>query len=171
MQNGSKRNPWWVTGLTDGEGCFSAGVYFRQGVGRRGPYAKVDATTKFSLALRADDQEVVYGLQAYFGCGEVYDKESSPALRHRGHVHPQKIFMVCKLEDLIEKIVPHFEAYPLQSKKQRDFEAWKSVLSYIRENLSGTKGWARRFPDRVAHLQQMCLTLSRGRSFDAQEVN
>ena len=127
--------------------------------------------TKFSLALRADDTKVIHGLKSYFDCGEVYNKESSPALRHRGHVNPQKLFLVCKLDDLIEKVVPHFEAYPLQSKKQRDFEAWKSILFYIRENLSGTKGWTRRFPGQVAHLQQMCLTLSQGRSFDTQGVH
>lgn len=169
--NSTDWNPWWVTGLTDGEGCFQAGVYFRQGVGRRGPYSKVDATTKFSLALRADDTQVVSRLKNFFGCGEIYNKESSPALRHRGHVNPQKLFMVGKLDDLLEKIVPHFEAYPLQSKKYRDFEVWKSILLYIQENLSGTKGWARRFPDRITHLQQMCLKLSQGRSFDMQEVN
>jgi hypothetical protein len=160
-----------VTGITDGEGCFQANVSLRFGTGRKGTFTRVDALTKFSLALRADDQVVVNGLKGFFGCGEVYDKEPSPALRHRGHVNPQKLFMVCKLDHLIEKVVPHFEAYPLQSKKQRDFEAWKSILFYIRENLSGTKGWARRFPDRIAHLQSMCVTLSQGRSFDTQEVH
>lgn len=49
-------NPWWVTGLVDGEGCFLAQLSFRMRAGRRGSYTRVDLTSKFSIALRADEQ-------------------------------------------------------------------------------------------------------------------
>lgn len=168
-------NSWWVTGITDGEGCFSAGVSFRVDTGRNGPFPKVDVNPKFSLALRADDEGVVEALRDFFGCGAVYDKAPSPALVARGGVRggtkPQKLLLICKLDDLIERVVPHFETHPLQSKKHRDFETWKEILLYVREHLSGTKGWARRFPDKIAHLQQLCNGLAQGRGFDVQGMH
>jgi len=164
-----KMNPWWVTGLVDGEGCFQAYVTLRSRTGLDGrPYTKCEALTKLTVGLRADGTDVLYGIKDFFGCGSVYDKRPSAVQVLRGHTNPMSVFMVYSLTDLIKRVVPHFNIYPLQSKKRRDFELWVSILLFIQANLSGTKGWARRFPEKVTHLQNMCTELSLGRAFSTE---
>ena len=46
------------------------------------------------------------------------------------------------LNELLTKIIPHFEKFPLQSSKQKDFEIFKKVLTMMekKEHLD-KKGW------------------------------
>ena len=43
-------------------------------------------------------------------------------------------FTVRKLSDLIEKVMPHFETYPLLTKKYADFELFRQILLIISAN-------------------------------------
>jgi hypothetical protein len=39
--------------------------------------------------------------------------------------------MVTKTKEMIEVIIPHFERYPLRSKKARDFIAWRPGVEWL----------------------------------------
>jgi hypothetical protein len=161
---------WWVTGLTDGEGCFYAGLTFRsKGTSSGKNVACVELTAEFSLGLRADDSAVIDILHEYFrGVGFIHrcDIRNCPSTRKYGlRPNPLVYYKVRTPKDLLDVVVPHFERFPLRTKKSRDFETWCRVLDFASLELLGHKGWLRRFPDKVAVLQGLCEDLKQGRAF------
>jgi|SRR3989344_4270536 len=108
----------YIIGLVDGEGSFSVRIPNKT---RR---SKVELT--FSLKLRHQDKEILYRLQKFFDCGNIYiqrDKRKNHSLCYRFEVHNKK--------DIIEKIIPFFEenSPKIQSRK-RDFELFKQIAKF-----------------------------------------
>lgn len=101
----------WLSGFTDGEGCFFLGTdeggkhLFRH----------------FDLKLRADDLQVVCRIQSYWRTGHVRVEENNPGSKDK----PQARYRATALPSLVEIIVPHFHRFPLQAKKARDFVLWE----------------------------------------------
>jgi hypothetical protein len=97
----------YISGYADGEGCFSISI---------APRAKLavgwEVRPSFSVSQNGDRAEVLYVLQSYFGCGSIRPDRSDQTLKWETR----------KLDELVERIVPHFIRYPLLSAKQRDFE-------------------------------------------------
>ena len=57
-------DPWFVSGLTEGEGCFCISLALRQKL-RTG----LEIRPSFSLSLNERDLELLRDLQAFFECG------------------------------------------------------------------------------------------------------
>lgn len=124
-------NPWFVTGFTDGEGCFS--LYVRADKQKR---KNTIATyyrwqVDFAFTLRGDDIKVLESIKDYFGCGTVSLSKTNNAI-NKIHSYGLCGYHVVVPNDLIEKVFPHFEKYPLESKKQKDFELWKQAVVIIK---------------------------------------
>jgi len=66
-------------------------------------------------------------LQQVFGCGQIIENR-----RHDNHRHSLLRFSVKRRSELVEVVVPFFEAYPLVTAKRADFEAFASVLQMMR---------------------------------------
>ena len=66
----------------------------------------------FSVSQNADRSEVLLLMQQHFGCGSIRPDRSDKTLKYE----------VRCLDDLVGSIIPFFEANPLISSKQRDFE-------------------------------------------------
>lgn len=77
----------------------------------------------FSVSQNGDRAEVLHALQAYFGCGSIRPDRRERTLK----------WQTRRLENLLERVVPHFERYPLLSGKQHDFEAPTSVRRLMAE--------------------------------------
>lgn len=60
----------------------------------------------------------------YFGCGSV---------RVRGNIVD---FRVRKLSDIIEKIIPFFEKYPVVGVKLQDFYAFCAIASIMKKGIT-----------------------------------
>src|SRR5437868_12536547 len=72
---------------------------------------------------RDDDTNALIRVKDRLGCGNVtFHKHREP------NANPVATFKVCKIADLVEIIVPLFEAYPLHTKKARQFDIWKSIV-------------------------------------------
>jgi hypothetical protein len=116
----SDAGPWssreflsaYISGYADGEGCFTVSI---------SPRAKLRAgwevRPSFSVSQNGDRAEVLYAIEAYFGCGCIRPDRSDRTLKWETR----------RLEDILERIVPHFEQWPLMSGKQRDFERFAAV--------------------------------------------
>lgn len=76
-----------------------------------------------------------------------------------GLQNPQKKFVINRLEDLVHVVIPHFEKYPLQAKKAKDFEIWRGIVLLVYDRLYGKEGWIRRFPQEVEQIQALCSNL------------
>jgi hypothetical protein len=136
----------YVVGLVDGEGSFP--VHLNASDRRR---AKVEP--RFCLKLKAMDKPVLDALQEFFGCGKVYiqrDRRPNHSLCYR--------FEVSNRQDLIEKVIPFFEQYPLQApSKQRDFALFCQVLAHIQQETHRTDDGLESIRQLVAQMHQGSL--------------
>ena len=102
----------YISGYVDGEGCFTVSI---------SPRAKLAAgwevRPSFSVSQNGDRAEVLCALQAYFGCGSIRPDRSDKTLKWETR----------RLEDLLDRVIPHFESYPLLSGKRLDFERFAAV--------------------------------------------
>ncbi len=99
--------PSYISGYVDGEGCFTVSISPR-------PRLSVgwEVRPSISVSQNGDRREVLLDIQRYFGCGSLRPDRSDRTLK----------WEVRSLPLLLERIVPHFELYPMRSGKQRDFE-------------------------------------------------
>ena len=115
-------NAQWVVGFTDGEGCFHIGINQNQGM-----KLGLQVLPEFTLVQHEVDEQVLYGLKAYFGCGVVRKNHGTRmAYRVRGH------------QNLMEKIIPFFEKHQLKTKKRVDVAKFRKVVRLMdqREHLN-----------------------------------
>jgi hypothetical protein len=108
----------YISGYVDGEECFTVSI---------SPRAKLlvgwEVRPGFSVSQNGDRAEVLHAIQAYFGCGSIRPDRSDRTLKWETR----------RLEDILVSVVPHFEAYPLMSGKQYDYERFASVCRVMAE--------------------------------------
>jgi hypothetical protein len=108
----------YISGYADGEGCFTVSIAPRATLA-----VGWEVRPSFSVSQNGDRAEVLYALQAHFGCGSIRPDRSDQTLKWETR----------RLDDLVERIVPHFIRWPLLSGKQRDFERFALVCSLMAE--------------------------------------
>lgn len=105
-------NAQWVVGFVDGEGCFHIGINKNQEM-RFG----LQVLPEFTVVQHEVDQQVLYALKDYFGCGVVRKNHGTRlSYRVRGH------------ENLLHKILPFFENHELKTRKRIDFTKFRKVV-------------------------------------------
>jgi hypothetical protein len=102
----------YISGYVDGEGCFTVSIAPRATL-----LVGWEVRPSFSVSQNGDRAEVLHVLQAYFGCGSIRPDRSDRTVKWETR----------RLEDILGRVVPHFEASPLLSGKQLDFERFASV--------------------------------------------
>ena len=117
-------NPWFVTGLVEGEGCFS--VSFNR---RRRLKIGIETRPSFSISLSKRDYKLLELIRDYFGCGGIRFCRSDRTYKYE----------IRNVTEIAKKIIPHFEKYPLQGKKREDFEKFKKIVQMVRANLHLSK--------------------------------
>ena len=108
----------YISGYVDGEGCFS--VSFTK---RTRFLIGWETKPSFSVSQNHDRAEVLYLMQDYFGAGFMRRDFSDNTLK----------FEIRKIDDLVSKVIPHFEKYPLLSGKQYDFLLFKRICLLMKE--------------------------------------
>lgn len=116
-------SPEYISGYVDGEGCFTISFSKR-------PKLLIGWETKpsFSVSQNQDRAEVLHRMQTYFGAGFIRRDYSDKTLKYE----------VRSLNDLLEKIIPHFEAYPLLSGKHNDFLFFRDVCFLMKDGAHHT---------------------------------
>lgn len=115
-----------LAALADGEGCFSITGQLRASRGR-GIISRQRAPNyqcSFIVQMRADDRAFVEKMAAEIGLGTVrlYNAEH-PTRRNKPVVR-----WVIWRRDECRALTRIFDAYPLWSKKRRDYEIWRSAV-------------------------------------------
>lgn len=128
-----KLNPMWVTGISDGEGNFSANI--QKGVNS----PKVALT--FKIDQKEDSAGILYDIARYFNCGKV-------VLDNRGF----KSFKVTKLTDIVNVIIPHFDIYPLVTSKQLNFLAFKEIALILDNKSNGLDNYLNRIEAIISNM-------------------
>ena len=109
-------SPEYISGYVDGEGCFTVTFNFRMKAKLRW-----ELRPSFSVSQNEDRRQVLDLMRNYFGCGHI----------RRDYADKTVKFEVRDHRDLIGKIIPHFERFPLLSKKQQDFELFRAICGKV----------------------------------------
>jgi LAGLIDADG endonuclease len=117
----------WVIGYVDGEGCFSIG-FVRQPdrPGRKGYKSGYQVVHRFVVTQGIKSLSSLEALQEFFGTGRIVINK-----RHDNHKEHLAQYIVNARADLLEKIIPFFEQYPLRTAKQQDFQKFTECMRRI----------------------------------------
>ncbi len=116
-------SPWYITGFTEGEGCFAI-IISRHATTK----TKRDANLCFEIELRADDRPILELIQKRLRCGRIVDLKYD-----RYGWKPHVKFVVRKQSDIFFKIIPFFRTYPLRGKKGKDFQIFCQAADLFRK--------------------------------------
>lgn len=109
-------NPYYITGFTDGEGCFFVGLS-PDSKSKTGYRVKAN----FQIGLHLKDLALLEQIKLFFGVGKI------------SMLAPESIqFRVYALEDL-KVIIRHFDKYPLLTYKQSDYLLFKQVVNLMEQ--------------------------------------
>ena len=106
----------YISGYVDGEGCFNVSFSKRDKMN-----TGWEVKASFSVSQNEDRSQVLRMMQQYFGCC---------TLRRDYHDKTLKL-ETRQILNLTEKIIPHFQKYPLLSDKKKDFELFVQVCNLI----------------------------------------
>jgi len=102
----------YISGYVDGEGCFTVSIAPRATL-----LVGWEVRPGFSVSQNGDRAEVLQAIKAYFGCGSIRPDRSDKTLKWETR----------RLGDILERVLPHFERYPLLSGKRYDLDRFASV--------------------------------------------
>ena len=109
-------SPYFVTGFCDAESSFQISVTMNKA-------SKLSWGVRafFTIGLHSRDLPLLLEIQKFFDCGIIVknDRDNEVILR------------VSSLQDLTNKIIPHFVKYPLLTNKAADFKLFKQVIDLM----------------------------------------
>src|SRR3954464_5225386 len=110
FSRGTSLDPWYVTGFVEGEGAFTFSRNGRQ------------MALYFAIKLTGADRAILEEIRAHFrDVGAIYRVGARPApTRSSGHTKEAAYFRVSRRDDL-ERIVEHFDRYPLRGIKAASY--------------------------------------------------
>jgi LAGLIDADG endonuclease len=115
-----KLNPYWVTGLIDGEGCFYV-IIAKSKNHKIGWWVQAC----FQLGLHVKDKDLLLQIKSFFNeTGSIYAINKNKAL----------LYQVRNLNEITKEIIPHFENYSLITQKQSDFLLFKEIIKLMNKN-------------------------------------
>ncbi len=107
----------WFVGFTDAEGCF------RIGINKKNKVISFNCT----IGLHIDDREVLEFIKNKLNCGNVYTSENVAT------------FVVTKLSDIRNILIPIYEEFPLNGSKHLDYLAFKEAINIKLDSLKSDK--------------------------------
>ena len=114
QQNCKIPNSNWFSGFSDGESCFTINIV-KNSLSKIGYIVNL----RFQVSQHIRDENLLKSMVKFLGCGRYYSLEKVGI--NRGD------FFVTKLSDILDKVIPFFEEYPLLGEKSKAFHLWKSV--------------------------------------------
>ena len=115
--------PWYVSGFVDGEGSFHIALYkdVRMKTGWK-------IIPEFHVSQRISSRSILDRLVLFFACGYV-------KANHRTNPNDLTyVYVVRDRNDLLEKIIPFFERYPLNTEKEKDFRMFARIVRMMNDN-------------------------------------
>lgn len=114
-------DPWYITGLTDGEGSFT--------------YSRTKQTNTinliYAIELNIDDLSLLQQVQEFFGCGKIYFvKPTTGAFKNPDYIsRARAYYRITKIAELF-KVLAHFNKYPLPGKKAKAYKIWEKMVLF-----------------------------------------
>ncbi len=115
----SMDNASYISGFTDGEGSFL--VSFQK---RAKMSTGIEARPSFTISQHIRNKEILFQICEYFHCGGIRFNKSDRTYKYE----------VRSLKELLQKIIPHFNKFPLCTSKTHDFEKFKVICNLMKIN-------------------------------------
>src|SRR5437867_6471223 len=114
--NQQERLDPYIAGYVDGEGSFHVAV-------QRNPTTRVgyQLVPEFHVSQNPERRQVLDLIRLRFGCGGIREN-------HRGSSDTTLVYVVRKRDDLLQRVIPFFEAQPLLSRKQEEFVVFARIV-------------------------------------------
>lgn len=126
--NQQERLSWYVAGYVDGEGSFHVAIQKSSNV-----KLGYQVIPEFHVSQNLERASVLREIQQLLGCGYIKDN-------HRTSLTDKsQVLVVRNREDLLTKIIPFFQRYPLLSSKQADFKKFAEIVTAMQTNHHLTK--------------------------------
>ena len=122
VKNQTIKDPNWLIGFVSGEGCFLVVI-------SKSPTHSIGFKVQivFKITQHMRDEQLIISFIKYLDCGSVTKK--GEALD----------FIVTRLSDITNKIIPFFQNYIIEGVKSKDFEDWCRVAKMMKEGKHLTK--------------------------------
>ena len=111
-----KLNNWWITGLIDAEGSF--GVNLTKNNTRKLGYI---IAVYIELGMNYKDKTLIYKIKDAFNSGNIFYNPNDKTYKWK----------VSDVNQISNKIIPHFKKYFLLTQKRADFEIFAKVINII----------------------------------------
>ena len=126
------KTAYWISGFTDGEGCFTISV-IKNSTTRFGK----QIFPEFVITQGAKSLNALKTIKKYFNCGSII-------LNKRYDNHNDYLYRYCvrSILELNEIIIPFFNYFQLKTEKRKDFEIFKKAIKMMsnKEHLK-KNGW------------------------------
>ena len=109
-------DPSYITGFSDGEGSFFISILKNNNY--RVGYV---VSPVFSIQLHIKDYDLLMQIKNYFQAGTLQIKNNKIGDR-------SVIYSIKSLKEITEKVIPHFDNFPLLTKKKADYLLFKEVI-------------------------------------------
>jgi hypothetical protein len=120
MKNKSTLDPWFITGLVEGEGCFTVSFSFRKKLN-----IGIETRPSFSISLNQRDLDLLKEVHKFFDCGAIRFSKGDRTYKFESR----------SVSDLTRLINPHFRKYPLTGAKANDFRIFADICKKVQANL------------------------------------
>lgn len=133
----------WLAGFTEGEACFIVDIY-KSKTTKTGFAIKL----KFSLTQHSRDERLLKHIVEYLGCGYYFKR-------------PNKLagdYIVVKFSDIVTKIIPFLDKYPLVGAKRQDYLDFCKVASLMKTKVHLTN-------EGLEQIRQIKSGMNSGRSY------
>ena len=119
------------------------------------------SSTSFAVTQAASSRPALELLVEVFGCGRIVEQ-------HRPLDHRQVLlrFSVKRRSELVDRVVPFFEANPLRTAKRADFERFAQVLQMMEAGAHRTEDGLRS----IAAITQQMNRRQRSRYLESSEA-
>ena len=108
----------YISGYVDGEGCFSVSFSKREKLN-----IGWEVKPSFAVGQNFDRRQVLDIMMEYFGCGFLRRDYADKTLKYE----------IRSLNELLEKVVPHFTSFPLKSSKHNDFLLFAEICELMKD--------------------------------------
>ncbi len=109
----------YITGFTDGEGTFSVSFCYRTKF-----RTNVEVRPSFSISQHKRNLEILKEIRRYFGVGAIRFSKRDQNYKYE----------VRAIKDLVQKVIPHFQKYPLRTSKVKDFNIFVEICELVLAN-------------------------------------
>ena len=139
-------SPWQVTGLTDGEGGFYCSILKTSSTNGTN---RIRVKLEFKVVQKSHSEGVLFKLQNFFSCGTVViDNRKTDT----------KKYHVTSINEILNKIIPHFETYPCLTSKFLNFRDWKEIARIMETKDHLTK-------EGLEKIREISSKMNTGRTF------